>query len=275
MPWYNSIVPIYCQDTDTKKYQSVGTGFLVGFEGFRFLVTAAHVIKNLQGKKVFFYLANSMFENQLHWYTSPLSSDVSEKLDSIDIGVLPLPLSLELLTASLPFVTFDDYIKSVQLESNHFVALGFPQSENGKLFHSAMRHGQDFGPSKLAYFTHEVENTDEYPIYPYKLFESNFHIATELNKQGYKLINGVTVKNNTPDLHGMSGGLLLKGINHNPLTDRFSLAYPTGMILEKHASKPLFFSLRLNIIFSFLMANLNEWSFAVRQSPKLNIQLKK
>ncbi|WP_156129079.1 MULTISPECIES: hypothetical protein [Chitinibacter] len=232
----------------------MGSGILLEYKGKRFLVTAAHVIDLLKGQKVYIYIGSEFYEvNGLQALTSNMDLMISREDDPLDIGVIQMPKRLELQTANYRFVTQDLYIKGLSINSGFYQALGYPYKRNSHLANRTAKVPGEFRSEGLRYTMVDITNT----VLPDRIYSPVHHIATSHPGLGRK--QGECDRINLPDLHGISGGLLQKVTEYNMLTDEFSGAYPSGVILGSNKRGDAVISIRLSLVFECLEIWRNEW----------------
>lgn len=245
--YVNSVIPLYAYDGDTKKYHSIGSAVLVAHRSRRFFVTAAHVIEELQGKKTFIFFDNVFYEiDGLPVLLSDCSTFDNRNDDPLDLAVICIPDNLFQESANAKYITIDQYQIGIEIKSAFFQAIGFPQSKNSRAVNRTVRLKGEFLAEGLRYTVVDISDN----AFPHKKLDVSTHIATTLTKSGAVQLS--RQRKDTPDLHGISGGLLQKVCDYNQITDGFSCAYPAGIILEKKKDNSAFFSLRLSVVFAWL-----------------------
>ena len=242
----DSVIPLYLKSIDNK-YQSIGSAVLITYKGKLFFVTAAHVMEALNGEKTFIYFEQIFYEIAgFTAFVSDCSLFRTRNEDPIDLAVMPLPKKLFDECDTSKFISSEHYLKGVYKESGIYQALGYPHVKNTKAANKTANIEGGFKTEAVRYTVYDVGNN----AMPYKKFHHSFHIATCLTKTAR--IQNSDQKTNLPDLHGMSGGLLQKVMQYNPVTDNFDIAYPAGIILEKKNNNSAFFSLRLSVVFEWM-----------------------
>jgi len=243
----SSVIPLYSYNENTKKYKSVGSAVKILHRSQLFLITAAHVIESLKGKRVFIYFEKIFYEiGGFTAYLSNCSLYPSRNDDPFDLAAILLPKKIESSCDHNKFITIGQYLAGDFDDSPFFQAIGYPHSKNTKAVNKTVRIPGEFRPEGFRYTVTDVSSN----AFPYKNFNIDFHIATCLTKTGVSQCSHTPI--NIPDLHGISGGLLQKVSLYNPTTDGFDIAYPAGIILEKKRDNSAFFSLRLSAVFKWL-----------------------
>jgi hypothetical protein len=257
----DSVIPIYVYDSTTKKYQSVGTAVLILHRSELLLITAAHVIETLDKKQMCIYFEQTLYEiGGIPFYLSSLDPWGSRVNDPVDLAVSFLPKGLIEKANADKFITNEQYMKGVSIESYFYQAIGYPHSKNTKALRKTIRVQGEFRTERLRCTVVDAGSD----AFPYKHFAREYHIATCLSKTG--VIQGSREPVNIPDLHGMSGGLLQKVTDYNPATDGFECAYPSGIILEKKKDNSVIYSIYLSAVFDLLD---NHWEYIRRDTVKL------
>lgn len=242
-----SVVPFYSFDTITKKYQSVGSAVLILHRSNIFFITAAHVIESLREHKTFIYFEHTLYElGGFPAYLSDCSLFSSRNDDPFDLAAIPLPVGLVEKCDITKCITVEQHLAGMLISSQFYQAIGYPHSKNTKAVNRTVRIPGMFRTEAIRYTVTEFGNQ----AFPYKSFDESFHIATCLTKTGKFQCTGENT--NIPDLNGISGGLLQKVAEYNPITDNFDYAYPAGIILEKKRDNSALYSLRLVVVFEWL-----------------------
>jgi hypothetical protein len=197
------VVPLYVADNKINgKFNCFGSGFIISRKGRQFIVTAAHVVKEIKKMNEPIQLLTIVNGTQLDisWGCF-IINDVS------DLAVMPINRVVDM--------------RAINVDANEFsveetgVAYGFPATINklGRFNKSSII---------MVISTCMERQTGEENYYHYDRKKM-------LNNLGEK-------KGNSPDLHGMSGGPLLNIHCNNDLGVTFSLA---GIITRQEPQNKL------------------------------------
>jgi hypothetical protein len=216
-----SVLPVFTHERD--RPERIGTCLLIRLEGHAFVLTAAHVIDDVQRTKRRFTVAvgGTLFAIQRDRF-------VTRPEDPTDIGVIPLRRPLvELFSArGAQFLAAEEIDETDRAEGTDIVntlaytyfALGFPASRS----QSRIQHAQ----KKIHVKGHAIRLTLAPTVtYPTGLSRAD-HILLDYNSREI-LLEGRSV--NPPAVQGMSGGGIFRFLRRNPDTTKL-----VGVLIEHH-----------------------------------------
>ncbi|MCW0232938.1 MAG: serine protease [Ferrovibrio sp.] len=223
------VVPIF-RNVKNGKPEACGTGFLVSKDDDVFLITAGHVISDLEDNHdLFFYINNSTVRHLVGSYRKTLSFDRNHKNDRMDTGVLKLDgfnavLNGTSMKSPLPFYLL--LPAATPRAAKHYLVTGFPSSKSRYHFPS-----RSFVSKPYAFYCISTNS----PYVELGLRE-NLHIALSFDEKDIHAGDfGSSV--NPPSLKGMSGSpvwLLFDEVGSNP-----SETHVTGVFIEHWRDKRL------------------------------------
>lgn len=226
----------------------MGSGIFVEHRGFRYLLTAAHVMESMMNKKTFVYVKSILFElGGYGAFVNPLYPELkTREEDPLDLAIWPLPTKLDIYAADINFVNIESYQKGQKSPSSVYQVIGYPGIKNSRFANKTKDKPGEFYSESLKYSVHDI-GQDGFPHINYSI---THHIAVCLTAKGYKKETNERIK--LPDLRGMSGGLLQKVTRYDKPTNEYYDPFPAGMVLGQSISKEAIYSVKFSIIFEWL-----------------------
>ena len=236
---------------EIKRYEPIGSGILVFHDGKVLVVSAAHVLEQTaKSKNVYLFAGGDLFSlNGVISYLLPLNSRItSRRDDAIDIGAFIVPDTMvEKINGSVNFVQSELIEKGKDYEHIQFYqAIGFPAAKNLRHSNKSAISGKPFIPECVIYSGKSVT---------YEL-DSNYRFAKDVNIEieynGKHAFDDDGKKVNTPDLHGLSGGLIQGCFDYMPHSNGFYHTCASGMLIEMGSRKKSLIGVRFGIIYEWL-----------------------
>lgn len=193
----NSILPLYIKESN-KALQHVGTGVLIKFRGSLFILTAAHVIDEINEKDA--YLCSPAGRNNVEKICGEFQSlkDPHEKIYYYDFAFIKLEnnFSYKIMKIFSPIFEDDFYTTDSYNQYGKYKTLGYPLSKSKTL-------GSNAKTILYSYESHSVH------LSKYEELECKpkYHLITSCNIKEL-VYKGFEVKNSpmAPIPRGVSGG---------------------------------------------------------------------
>ena len=236
---------------ETKSYEPIGSGILVFHDDKVMVVSAAHVLEQTaKSKNVYLFANGKIFPlNGVRSYLLPIDTRTTIRLDdAVDIGVFVVPDAIvDKINGNVNFIQ-RELIEKDGDKSNIqiYQAIGFPAKKNQRLADKLARAGKKFIPECVIYsgqaVFHETGSSGR--------FSKDINIEIEYG--GSHAINDDGRRVNTPDLHGLSGGLIQGCFSYLPKSNGLYPTCASGMLIEMGSEQKSLIGVRFGIIYQWL-----------------------
>ncbi|WP_323143622.1 hypothetical protein [Massilia phyllosphaerae] len=243
-------VVLFMQKTKRGSWDPIGSGTLVFYEGWLYIVSAAHVFEDLARGEVFLAAADKIFS--LKRVPALLSSTEafakSRAADPVDLGVMWVSEDiLDQINGKVKIITRDSI--EDEKKAQHIIAyqaVGYPVSKNRKQAEKAAAKNALFTPELAlvsgANVTERLKRAAKYsPI---------LHIAMDFTKVGN--VDDDMMPADIPVPYGMSGGLLQGCFDYLPHSNG---RYPTcasAILIEHIKAVDALIGVRFSFVYAWL-----------------------
>ena len=205
------------------------------------ILTAAHVVDDTHCTGTYVAGANNLIETPGTWMATK-APDTGRRDDAFDFAIMRLGQKIVEGLVAEDFISIDDFEQTaVSPEGLAYCCLGYPRSKNKKI-----KLGNSIPTYCYRYWSTSAGCTNPRPGH----FSNDTHLLVKFDKRRVGTADGRHV--NPPDLHGMSGGLLVTLFNARDLT-ALAMGKPAGKVaglnIEYHENKHAIVALRSHVIY--------------------------
>jgi hypothetical protein len=255
-----AVFPIYI--SNTKHYELFGSCVLVKYAGQFLLISASHVFRELARRNFYVVFgADTVKFKSSYVLVSGEKAEISfDSRIKFDVGIMLLPDKIVNHLAqqkTYQHVTEQHIIANKGNPNGDYWMVGYPGSKNTRSAYD-LKIGEHINTSELVVY--EVKGHSEYKPFNVSIYDQQHNIAVKIEKNIFRVVetapSEITVSRvDCPKLKGMSGGLLMKGLDQNGTLSM----YPAGILIYDDPKKNAFVALKLEFVFKWLQNWLSEY----------------